>query len=77
MTTRKLKIEAVGDAWKGKIHPKIRLCGYWLERAGFKPGHHVQVKLTQPGQITLEFQASPGIDQTPVDNSSPGVHAPL
>jgi hypothetical protein len=68
MNQRRLKIEAVGDAWKGKIQPRIRICGYWLERAGFKPSHHVQLTLTQPGQITLEFQASPGPPHTPSDN---------
>jgi hypothetical protein len=29
---RTLKIEADGDSWKGRIRPKIRLMGHWLER---------------------------------------------
>ena len=50
---RTLKIEADGDTWKGLIKPKIRLTGHWLERAGFKPGKHVQVTCVSPGVIEL------------------------
>ena len=50
---RVLKIEADGDTWKGLIKPKIRLMGHWLKRAGFKPGHHVQVTCVAPGVIEL------------------------
>lgn len=50
---RVLKIEADGDAWKGLIKPKIRLMGHWLERAGFRPGQHVQVTCVAPGIIEL------------------------
>ena len=55
MKTRILKVEATGDFCRGKIAPKIRLTGQWLERAGFKPGHRVEVHLDQPGTITLRF----------------------
>ena len=50
--TRVLKIEADGDRWKG-IKPKIRLIGRWLERAGFRPGHRVQITFVAPGIIEL------------------------
>ena len=50
---RKLKIEADGDPYKGVIKPKIRIMGCWLERAGFRPGHHVQVTCLAPGVIEL------------------------
>lgn len=50
---RLLKIEADGDTWKKLIKPKIRLTGRWLERAGFKPGNHVQVTCVSPGVIEL------------------------
>ncbi len=53
---RTLKIEADGDSWKGLIKPKIRLMGRWLERAGFKPGNHVQVTCLARG--TIELRAS-------------------
>jgi hypothetical protein len=52
-SVRLLKIEADGDTWKRLIKPKIRLMGRWLERAGFRPGHHVQVTCVSPGVIEL------------------------
>ena len=52
-SVRTLKIEADGDFWKGSIKPKIRLVGYWLERAGFEPGHRVHVRCVAPGVIEL------------------------
>lgn len=51
-STRRLKIEADGDQWKG-IKPKIRLMGRWLERAGFSPGKHVHITNTAPGVMEL------------------------
>ena len=50
---RKLKIETDGDPYKGDIKPKIRIIGRWLERAGFRPGNHVQVTCIPPGVIEL------------------------
>ena len=52
-STRTLKIEAEGDAWKGLVKPKIRLMGRWLERAGFRPGSSVQVTCVASGMIEL------------------------
>src|SRR5262245_14586125 len=51
--SRSLKIEATGDYFYRKITPKIRLAGQWLERAGFKPGHRVEVRLEERGTLTL------------------------
>ncbi len=53
MNRRTLKIEATGDFWRGKITPKIRLTGQWLEQAGFKPGQRVTVELMDSGCLTL------------------------
>jgi hypothetical protein len=50
---RSLKIEADGDFWRGKIKPKLRLMGRWLERAGFKPGGRAQVLCISPGVLEL------------------------
>jgi hypothetical protein len=55
MNTRILKIEAAGDFWRNKVSPKIRLSGRWLERAGFKPGHRVEIQISQPGTLMLRF----------------------
>jgi hypothetical protein len=57
MNARTLKIETAGDFWRGKVTPKIRLAGQWLEQAGFKPGCRVEVQCNQPGTLTLRFLA--------------------
>jgi hypothetical protein len=56
---RTLKIEETGDFWRGKVKPKIRLSGQWLERAGFKPGHRVEVRCTAQGALSIHFIESP------------------
>ena len=55
MNARTLKIEETGDFFQGKVTPKIRLSGKWLERAGFKPGHRVELSWIAPGLLTLRF----------------------
>lgn len=55
--SRSLKVEAIGDFSRGKIIPRIRIAGQWLERAGFKPGHRVQVFMEQTGSLSLRFVA--------------------
>ena len=55
MKPRTLKIEATGDFWRGKVTPKIRLTGQWLERAGFKPGNRVEIRMTEQGTLTLRI----------------------
>jgi hypothetical protein len=56
MKARTLKIEKIGDFCCGKIIPRIRIAGQWLEQAGFKPGHRVEIHFDQPGNLTLRFQ---------------------
>jgi hypothetical protein len=68
MKARNLKIEASGDFWRGKVTPKIRLAGQWLERAGFKPGNRVVVQVSGQGALTLKFLAEP-------DNNSIQTHS--
>jgi hypothetical protein len=58
MSSRTLKIEETGDFFRRKVRPKIRLTGRWLERAGFKHGHRVNVELTGDGVLTLRFVRS-------------------
>jgi hypothetical protein len=57
MKVRLLKIEKTGDFCYGKIIPRIRIAGKWLEQAGFKPGHRVQVVTEQTGSLSLRFVA--------------------
>ena len=55
---RTLKIEAEGDYFRGRIKPKLRLMGHWLERAGFKPGTRVSVRCLGSGVIELRSETS-------------------
>ncbi len=59
--TRSLKIETIGDFAKRKIKPRIRLSGHWLERAGFKPGHRVEIRSLKTGELTLQFRESEAV----------------
>jgi len=52
---RSLKVEAIGDFARRKVIPRIRIAGQWLEQAGFKPGHRVEVCLERPGTLTVRF----------------------
>ena len=54
--TRNLKIEATGDFARRKIKPRIRLMGQWLEMAGFKPGHRVEIRSLREGELSLQFR---------------------
>jgi hypothetical protein len=65
MNTRTLKIERDGDFFRGPVVPKIRLTGQWLEHAGFKPGHRVEVRLEAPGKMTLQFLNQSRSEQMP------------
>ena len=52
--SRRLKVEATGDPWLGKVTSKIRLKGRWLEQAGFRPGDQVEVTLGPQGNLNLK-----------------------
>jgi hypothetical protein len=56
--SRTLKIEESGDFSIGRIKPKIRITGNWLERAGFIPGQRVQVIFIGPGIMELRSSAT-------------------
>ena len=65
MNSRRLKIEDHGEPRKGKIKSKIRLCGSWLEQAGFKPGNHVTVTLIGDGVMELRSEDPAETIETP------------
>jgi hypothetical protein len=41
---RKLKVYQMGDVFRGKEQPQIRLQGKWLREAGFRPHDRILVK---------------------------------
>jgi|ERR1039457_5427416 hypothetical protein len=52
---RTLKIEDLGDPWRGKPFSGIRLKGRWLVNAGFHPGQRVTVIISAPGSMQLRI----------------------
>ena len=52
---RTLKIEPLGDPWRGKRFSGIRLKGRWLTNAGFPPGERVAVTVVSPGSLHLRI----------------------
>ena len=52
---RILKVEEVGDFWKKRTTPRIRLRGKWLAKAGFLPNSYVQVESPTPGMLILQL----------------------
>ena len=53
--TRSLAVEAFWDFSREREIPRIRLAGKWLEQAGFRPGHRVEIVIEQPGSLSLRF----------------------
>ena len=53
---RRLHAYPIGDFWKGKVIPLIRLQGQWLRAAGFAPGDEILVEVVGDGQLTLRRQ---------------------
>ena len=52
---RILKVEEVGDFWRKKTMPRIRLKGKWLAQAGIIPNRHVQIESPYPGVLILHL----------------------
>jgi len=50
---RTLKVELLGDLWRGKTFSGIRLKGHWLTKAGFPAGQNVTVSILSPGVMEL------------------------
>lgn len=53
---RRLHAYPIGDFWKGKVVPLIRLQGQWLRAAGFTPGDEILVEVIGDGQLTVHKQ---------------------
>jgi hypothetical protein len=52
---RILKVEEIGDFWRKKTFPRIRLQGKWLTKAGIHPNHHVEIESPYPGVLILHL----------------------
>ena len=52
---RKLKVEEVGDFYRKRTKPRIRLKGLWLMKAGILPNNHVVIENPEPGVLVLQL----------------------
>ena len=50
---RTLKIHEMGDFFRHKTVPEIRLKGQWLAGAGFTPNGHAEIELLEPGKMII------------------------
>jgi hypothetical protein len=67
---RKLKVEELGDPWRGNCYAGIRLKGKWLTQAGFHPGQQAAVILISQGIMQLQvmhgYIVGEGAETSPV-----------
>ena len=52
---RILKVIEVGDFWRKRTVPVIRLQGKWMVKAGVFPNRHVQVTNPRPGMLVIRI----------------------
>ena len=52
---RILKVEEVGDFYRKRTKPLIRLQGKWLMKAGILPNNHIEVENPEPGVLLLKM----------------------
>jgi len=52
---RMIKVEEVGDHWRRRTFPRIRLKGKWLADAGITPNSYIRVDNPRPGVLTLHL----------------------
>jgi hypothetical protein len=54
--TRVLKVSEVGNFYRKRTKPYLRLEGLWLLRAGIHPNSHVRIENPQPGVLVIQVQ---------------------
>ena len=52
---RILKVEEVGDFWRKRTIPRVRLKNKWLAQVGILPNRHVQVECPKLGILILHL----------------------
>ena len=61
MRNRILKVEEIGDFWRNRTKPRIRLKGKWLANAGIMPNHYVSVENPATGTLIIRLMKEEGI----------------
>ncbi len=57
--SRRLKVEEVGDFYRKRTKPFLRLSGLWLKDAGIFPNSYVQVSNPEPGVLVIILDINP------------------
>ncbi len=52
---RVLKVAEIGDFYRKRTKPQIRLQGKWLAEAGIQPNGHVSVSNPSPGTLVIQI----------------------
>jgi len=52
---RILKVSEMGDFYRKRTWPYLRLMGLWLQRAGIQPNCHVHIENPQPGVLVIRL----------------------
>ena len=50
-----LKVCEIGDFWRKRTCPQLRLQGKWLQQAGILPNTHVRIDNPQPGVLLIQL----------------------
>ena len=51
---RTLKVEHIGDFWRGRTYPRIRIKGNWVKAAGIEPDTRVTVENPAKGILIIK-----------------------
>ena len=57
---RTLKVEEIGDFWRGRTRPRIRLKGKWLAEAGIQPNNYVSIENPEQGRLIIKLERGEG-----------------
>jgi hypothetical protein len=52
---RILKVAEVGDFWRHKTKPQLRLQGIWLAKAGISANRHVRIENPHQGILVIRL----------------------
>ena len=55
INSRVLKVAEIGDFWRKRTTPAIRLQGKWMAQAGLLPNRYVQVFNPCPGVLVIHI----------------------
>ena len=54
--SRRLKVEEVGDFYRHRTKPFLRLTGHWLSEAGINPNTYMMIANPEPGVLLITLE---------------------